>query len=105
MTAPRAVALVQLDRANEVRAGRKLLKRYVAEGRARLIDALTDDPDLRGMKLAELLCSAPGLGHTKVDRALRIAQIPSNATIREVSAEQRRHLLEFIARKHPGVRL
>ena len=105
MTAPREVAIAQLEKANEVRSRRGRLKLLIAEGRVPVSEVLLRDKrHLRTMKVSDLLKATPGLGEVKVNRALRRLHIAPNATLANLSKENRAELIGWL-RAHHGVKI
>ncbi|HET7455418.1 MAG TPA: hypothetical protein VFJ76_07855 [Solirubrobacterales bacterium] len=105
MTAPREVAIAQLEKANEVRSRRGRLKLLIAEGRIPVSEVLVREKQfLRNMKVHDLLLATPGLGKVKVDRAFRSLRIPHNTTLAGLSVERKEQLLDWL-KEHHGVKI
>lgn len=82
-----------LQRANDVRHDRAVLKRELKAGRVRLADLLVDPPEyLWTAKVFDLLLAAPKIGRVKANKILTGARISPSKTIGGLSDRQRREL-------------
>lgn len=98
-------ALESLALANKVRRQRADLKRHMKAGDVTLAWALRANKDYaQKMTLRELLIACPGLGATKVDRALKKFSIRPTARLYGVSMQRREELLIFLAQNYPRVK-
>lgn len=80
-----AQALAALSRANEIRMARAELKRTIAAGklsRGEVAEILRDPPpEIRGMRVAELMKALPGFGRTKCETVMKRAGAKPTITI------------------------
>jgi len=106
MTAAREHLMANLEIANVVRSKRARLKEHIAAGGIPLSEVLlADKVHLRTMKVADLLQAVPGLGVTKVSRALRALQISPSATLEKLPRGRREELLEWLRSHYRTVNL
>ena len=100
-TPPRSLIqrMEALEKANEIRTYRSVLKEDLKEKRADARDLLMDPPEkLETMKVGDLLLATPKRGHTKVNRMLVQCRISSAKTIGGLSERQRNELVSMLRR-------
>jgi hypothetical protein len=91
-----------LDRANEVRAARAILKKELASGRVRLEDVLAQTPAFAmTARVSELLLAVPGFGSVRATRLLAHCQIPYRKSAASLSARQRDALIAHLRTDRP----
>jgi hypothetical protein len=96
--------MANLEVANVVRSKRAHLKEHIAAGGISVSEVLlADKVHLRTMKVADLLQAVPGLGASKVGRALRALQISPSATLEKLPHRRREELLEWLRARHRTV--
>lgn len=93
--------LEALAKANDVRSGRKMLKRDLVAGRASVERLLLDPPAyIETMRVFDLLLALPKWGRVKVSKTLSVAHISPSKTVGGLSARQRAELVAVF----PGAR-
>ena len=94
--------LGSLDRANEVRSARAMLKKELASGSARLEDVLAQPPAFATtVRVSELLLAVPGFGPVRATRLLAHCQIPYRKSAASLSARQRDALIAQLRTEKP----
>ncbi len=84
-----------LDRANDVRSRRALVKRELAAGTLRIVDLLADPPGcIDTATVRQLLLALPGLGPVKVRRLLAQCGIPEAKIVAGLTDRQRSLLIK-----------
>ena len=99
-----------LGRANQTRIARAALKNELASGHTRIEDVLMHPPACAATaKVSDLLLAVPGVGPTRVTRALARCQIPYGKTAAALSERQRAALITALraaqAHKRPALSL
>lgn len=88
-----------LERANEIRRQRALLKTDLARGAASAHDLLRNPPDyMQTMKVCDLLIALPKYGRVKVHKALTQCRISPSKTIGGLSERQRLEIVGMLRR-------
>ena len=91
--------LSALDRANDVRSRRALVKGELAAGTLRLADLLADPPGcVETATVRQLLLALPRFGPVKVRRLLAQCRIAEAKTVAGLTDRQRRLLIEHLSR-------
>lgn len=87
-----------LERANEVRFRRCMLKQAVGSGRVRLVDVLADPPrEVLTCPLGELLCWPRRWGPTRARRVLGRLMVGELKPVGSLTERQRLLLIEELA--------
>ena len=88
-----------LDRANDVRSRRALVKRELGAGTVRLVDLLADPPgSIETATVRQLLLALPRFGPVKVRRLLAQCGIPDAKTVAALTDRQRTVLVDQLSR-------
>jgi hypothetical protein len=91
--------LSALDRANDVRSKRALVKRELGAGTLRIVDLLADPPGcVDTAKVRQLLLALPGFGPVKVRRLLAQCGIAEAKTVAGLTDRQRGLLIKRLSR-------
>ena len=91
--------LSALDRANDVRSRRALVKVELAAGTIRLADLLADPPAcIDSATVRQLLLASPRFGPVKVRRLLAQCRIAETKTVAGLTDRQRGVLIERLSR-------
>jgi hypothetical protein len=91
--------LSALDRANDVRSRRALVKRELGAGTLRIVDLLADPPGcVDTAKVRQLLLALPGFGPVKVRRLLAQCGIAEAKTVAGLTDRQRGVLIKRLSR-------
>jgi hypothetical protein len=86
-----------LGRANQIRTARAALKDDLASGRTQIEDVLTHPPACAATaKVSDLLLAVPGVGPTRVTRALTRCHIPYAKTAAALTERQRAALIAVL---------
>jgi hypothetical protein len=86
-----------LGRANQIRTARAALKDDLASGRAQIEDVLTHTPACAATaKVSDLLLAVPGVGPTRVTRALTRCHIPYAKAAAALTERQRAALIALL---------
>jgi hypothetical protein len=89
-----------LDRANEIRTKRAVLKRDLKAGRVTVYALLMDPPAvIDTMKLGDLLLAVPKLGRVKVNKVLAVCRISPSKTIGGLTQRQRDEVVALLRRR------
>lgn len=90
-----------LQKANDVRVRRRVLKEDVRNGRASVAEILGDPPEwLATMKVADLLCAQRGWGPTKTKKRLAAVHVSANAKVEDLSDTRRRQVIASVTGQH-----
>jgi chromosome segregation and condensation protein ScpB len=82
--------MLNLRKANEVRASRARWKESLAEDRSRVVEAfLAPKPWILSARVSEVLLAVPKFGPVKVDRVMQVAGVGSGARVRDLTKRQR----------------
>jgi hypothetical protein len=88
-----------LNKANEVRVERAVLKRDLKAGRKNIHDLLLEPPVwLETMKVFDLLMATPKRGRVKVNKILMQCRMSPSKTIGGMSMRQRTELVSMLRR-------
>lgn len=88
-----------LERANEIRSRRALLKRDLKAGRQSIHTLLLDPPEyLETAKVFDMLLAVPKYGRVKVNKILNQCRISPSKTIGGLSERQRTELVSTLRR-------
>lgn len=91
--------MIALNRANEIRTERAVLKRDLKAGRRSIHDLLLEPPEyLETMKVFDLLLATPKYGRVKVNKILQLCRISPSKTIGGLSQRQRTELVSMLRR-------
>lgn len=83
-----------LQRANEIRSRRAVLKTDLKEGREQVIDLLADSPEwLKTMKVFDVLLAVPQIGRVKANKILQTCRMSPTKTVGGMSQRQHRELI------------
>jgi hypothetical protein len=94
-----AQSLSALDRANDVRSKRALVKGELAAGTLRIADLLADPPGcIDTAPVRQLLLALPGFGPVKIRRLLAQCRIADSKTVAGLTERQRGLLIEHLSR-------
>ena len=86
-----------LEKANEVRSARALLKRGLTAGTIELAGVLGDPPAcVQNAKLSALLLAIPRTGPARVARALNRCQINDGKTLAGLTSRQRAAMIALL---------
>lgn len=86
-----------LNRGNEVRTERAVLKRDLKAGRKKIHDCLLEPPEwLETMKVFDLLLAVPKYGRVKVNKILAQCRMSPSKTIGGMSQRQRAELVSML---------
>ncbi len=86
-----------LNKANEIRTERAVLKRDLKAGRKKPHDLLLEPPEwLETMKIFDLLIATPKRGRVKVNKILVQCRISPSKTIGGMSQRQRNELVSML---------
>lgn len=89
--------MAALDKANEIRVERAVLKRDLKAGRKSIHDLLLEPPEwVHTMKVMDALLATPKRGRVKVNKILVQARISSSKTIGGLSQRQRAELVSML---------
>lgn len=88
-----------LERANEIRSRRAVLKRDLKAGRQPIYELLLDPPDyVQTCKVFDLLLAVPKYGRVKVSKVLAVCRISPSKTVGGLSERQRGELVGVLHR-------
>lgn len=88
-----------MNKANEIRVERAVLKRDLKAGRKRIHDLLLEPPEwLETMKVFDLLLATPKYGRVKVNKILVQCRMSPSKTIGGMSQRQRTELVSMLRR-------
>lgn len=88
-----------LNRANEIRTERAVLKRDLKAGRKQPHDYILEPPDwIKTMKVFDLLLACPKYGRVKVNKVLQNCRISPSKTIGGMSQRQRCEVVSSLRR-------
>ncbi len=88
-----------LNRANEIRTERAVLKRDLKAGRKSPHDLLLSPPEwLESMKIFDFLFALPKIGRVKANKILQVSRISPSKTIGGLSARQRAEIVSMLRR-------
>lgn len=88
-----------LNKGNEVRTERAVLKRDLKAGRRSIHDILLEPPTwLETMKLFDLLLACPKYGRVKVNKILQQCRISPSKTVGGLSQRQRVEIVSMLRR-------
>lgn len=94
-----AQRMASLERANEIRTERAVLKRDLKAGRRSVHDVLLDPPEwVETMKVFDLLLAVPKYGRVKVNKILQLCRVSPSKTIGGMSARQRTEIVSMLRR-------
>jgi hypothetical protein len=92
-----AQRMTALNRANEIRTERAVLKRDLKAGRKHVRDYLLEPPEwLETMKVFDLLMAVPKYGRTKVNKILQQCRMSPSKTVGGMSLRQRAELVSML---------
>lgn len=102
MSAPERSLVQRMDalqRANEIRTKRAVLKRDLKSGKASMFDLLLEPPlIIHSAKVFDLLLCAPKYGRVKTNKVLQLCRISPTKTIGGLSPRQRTELASMLRR-------
>lgn len=88
-----------LNRANQIRVDRALMKRAIKGRHLSALEVLEDPPDYAlTMKLAALLLAVPKFGTVKARRVMHVCRISDAKTVGGLSDRQRREVVHELDR-------
>jgi len=88
-----------LNKANEIRTERAVLKRDLKAGRKKIHDLLLEPPEwLETMKVFDLMLACPKYGRVKVNKILQQCRISPSKTIGGLSQRQRVEIVSMLRR-------
>jgi len=88
-----------LNKGNEVRCERAVLKRDLKAGRKNIHDLLLEPPEwLETMKVYDLLLATPKRGRVKVNKLLTQCRMSASKTVGGMSVRQRTELVSMLRR-------
>lgn len=94
-----AQRMASLERANEIRTERAVLKRDLKAGRRSIHDLLLDPPEyIETMKVFDLLLAVPKYGRVKSNKVLHLCRVSPSKTIGGMSARQRTEIVSMLRR-------
>lgn len=94
-----AQRMTALDRANEIRTERAVLKRDLKAGRKTPHDILLEPPDwIETMKVFDLLLACPKYGRVKVNKVLVQCRVSPSKTVGGLSQRQRTEVVSMLRR-------
>lgn len=95
-----AQRMTALNRANEIRTERAVLKRDLKSGRKDIHDLLLDPPEwVETMKVFDLLLAVPKYGRVKVNKVLQQCRMSPSKTVGGMSQRQRTELVSMLRRR------
>lgn len=95
-----AQRMTALNRANEIRTERAVLKRDLKAGRKLIHDYLLEPPSwLETMKVFDLLLATPKNGRVKVNKILQQCRMSPSKTVGGMSQRQRIELVTTLRRR------
>ena len=93
-----------LERANEVRSARAVLKTQIKRGLVLAVEVLRSPPEYTAkMKVVDLLLAMPKTGEVKATKVLDRCGISTSRTIGGLTERQRRELAGYIERARLGM--
>ena len=96
--------LTALERANEVRSARAVLKTQIKRGLVLAVEVLRSPPEYTAkMKVVDLLLAMPKTGEVKATKVLDRCGISTSRTIGGLTERQRRELAGYIERARLGM--
>jgi hypothetical protein len=97
LSEPRERAIAHLRKANEIRSQRARLKREIAAGRSKPAAVLVDPPPYaEAMRVRDVLLACPTYGRVKSAKLMKRCRISFSAAIGNLTARQRRELVEAL---------
>lgn len=91
--------LSALKQANEVRIARAKLKQDLREGKVRLAEILTAEPEyVSTAQVRDLILAVPKIGPAKAARMLSTVRVSQSKSVGSLSDRQRAHLVELLSR-------
>jgi len=96
--------LAALDRANQVRSSRAVVRRQLERGELHIADVLMRPPScVRGYPVGKLLAHPPGMGAVKLRKALAALHLTPSLPVATLSARRRMAIVNYFRDECPSL--